>query len=96
MTSQADMVNGPKGAINLRIEPKVRQLIDDAAAMLGKTRTEFMVESARQQAIEVLLDQRLFELDPDRFGAFVDALDNPPAPGPKLRALLGRTPAWRS
>lgn len=96
MTSQADMVNGPKGAINLRIEPKVRQLIDDAAAMLGKTRTEFMVESARRQAIEVLLDQRLFELDPDRFGAFVDALDNPPAPGPKLRALLGRTPAWRS
>lgn len=96
MTSQADVVNGPKGAINLRIEPKVRQLIDDAAAMLGKTRTEFMVESAHRQAIEVLLDQRLFGLDPDRFGAFVDALDNPPAPGPKLRALLGRTPAWRS
>jgi len=96
MTSQADVVNGPKGAINLRIEPKVRQLIDDAAAMLGKTRTEFMVESAHRQAIEVLLDQRLFELDPDRFGAFVDALDNPPAPGPKLRALLGRAPAWRS
>ncbi len=96
MTSQADVVNGPKGAINLRIEPRVRQLIDDAAAMLGKTRTEFMVESAHRQAIEVLLDQRLFELDPDRFGAFVDALDNPPVPGPKLRALLGRTPAWRN
>ena len=25
---------------------------------------------------------------------FVHALDNPPAPGPKLRALLRRAPAW--
>ena len=84
-----------KGTINLRIESGTRQLIDDAAAALGKTRTEFMVESARHQAINVLLDQRLFTLDADRFDAFADALDNPPAPGPKLRALLARTPAWR-
>ena len=83
-----------KGSINLRIEPQTRQLIDDAAAILGKTRTEFMIESARQLAIDVLLDQRLFALDPERYAVFVGALDDPPAPGPKLRALLHRTPAW--
>lgn len=83
-----------KGSINLRIETGTRQLIDSAAAVLGKTRTEFMVDSARRQAIDVLLDQRLFVLEPDRYDAFMDALDNPPAPGPKLRALLNRTPAW--
>ena len=84
-----------KGSINLRIEAGTRQLIDDAAAVLGKTRTEFMVESARRQAVDVLLDQRLFTLDPERYDAFMQALDNPPAPGPKLRALLRRTPAWQ-
>ncbi|MCW3847512.1 DUF1778 domain-containing protein [Sphingomonas sp. LB-2] len=84
----------PKGSINLRIEARTRQLIDDAAALLGKTRTEFMIDSARAQAIDVLLDQRLFVLDTDRYDAFVRALDNPPPPGPKLRALLRRTPAW--
>lgn len=84
-----------KGTINLRIESQTRQLIDDAAAILGKTRTEFMIESARRQAIDVLLDQRLFVLDADRYDAFMDALDNPPAPGPKLRALLRRIPAWQ-
>lgn len=89
-TSVAD----PKGTINLRIEAHTRQLIDDAAQVLGKTRTEFMIESARRQAIDVLLDQRLFALDDARYDAFVHALDNPPAPGPKLRALLGRKPAW--
>ena len=84
-----------KGSINLRIETGTRQLIDDAAAVLGKTRTEFMVESARRQAVDVLLDQRLFTLDSERYDAFMQALDNPPAPGPKLKALLRRTPAWQ-
>ncbi len=85
-----------KGSINLRIESHTRQLIDDAAAILGKTRTEFMIDSARSLAIDVLLDQRLFVLDSDRYDAFIHALDNPPAPGPKLRALLRRVPAWET
>ncbi len=83
-----------KGSINLRIEIHTRQLIDDAAAVLGKTRTEFMIDSARALAIDVLLDQRLFELDASRYEAFLHALDNPPPPGPRLRALLRRVPAW--
>jgi uncharacterized protein (DUF1778 family) len=83
-----------KGSINLRIETRTRQLIDDAAAIVGKTRTEFMVDSARRQAIDVLLDQRMFVLDAARYDAFIDALDHPPPPGPKLRALLRRLPAW--
>ncbi|TSD90642.1 DUF1778 domain-containing protein [Mycobacterium sp. KBS0706] len=85
-----------KASINLRIERQTRQLIDDAAAVLGKTRTEFMIESARKVAIDVLLDQRLFALDPQRYDAFVHALDNPPAPGSKLRSLLRRVPAWEA
>ncbi len=84
-----------KGSINLRIEASTRQLIDDAAEILGKTRTEFMIESARRQAIDVLLDQRLFALDPQRYDAFRHALDNPPPPGPKLRSLLRLPPAWQ-
>ncbi|MGD9895517.1 MAG: DUF1778 domain-containing protein [Candidatus Methylacidiphilaceae bacterium] len=84
-----------KGSINLRIETGTRQLIDEAAAALGKTRTEFMVESARRQAVDVLLDQRLFSLDPKRYDSFIQMLDNPPAVGPKLKALLRRIPAWQ-
>jgi uncharacterized protein (DUF1778 family) len=93
-TAPAALSEPSNAAINLRIGSDTRRLIDDAAAVLGKTRTEFMVESARQAAIDVLLDQRLFVLDPARYDAFVHALDDPPAPGPKLRALLRRRPAW--
>ncbi len=84
-----------RGSINLRIEADTRQLIDEAAAILGKTRTEFMLESARRQAVDVLLDQRLFALGPERYDAFLHALDNPPPPGPKLAALMRRVPAWQ-
>lgn len=86
--------DGKKGSINLRIESQTRQLIDDAAALLGKTRTEFMIESAREHAVDVLLEQRLFMLDASRYDSFVAALDNPPAPGAKLKSLPRRIPAW--
>ena len=35
----------------MRIEANTRALIDEAAGMLGKTRTEFMIDTARRQAI---------------------------------------------
>ncbi|MBR0556504.1 DUF1778 domain-containing protein [Ciceribacter sp. L1K23] len=101
---------GPKGArvrvakvdgdqrssINLRIEGRTRELIDAAASTLGKTRTEFMVETARKAAIDVLLDERLFALDDTRYDEFVSMLDSPSEPAPRLDALVRRTPAWKS
>jgi len=80
----------------LRIDTTTRALIDEAAAMLGKTRTDFMIDTARRQAIDVLLDQRLFTLASGEFDAFSQALDNPPAPGPKLTALMARKPVWEA
>ena len=81
-------------SINLRLERRTRELIDEAASALGKTRTEFMVETARSSAIDVLLDKRLLMLEARDFDAFRLALDNAPSPGPKLLALLRRSPAW--
>jgi uncharacterized protein (DUF1778 family) len=83
-----------KGTISIRIDAHTRRLIDEAAAVMGKTRTDFLIDSARTLAVDVLLDQRLFVLDARRYDAFIAALDDAPAPGPKLRALLRRTPVW--
>lgn len=93
-----DSLDGPTGrrgtTINLRIEAETRDLIDNAASVLGKTRTEFMIDTARHHAIDVLLDQRLFVLDDARHAAFVSALDAPPEAGPRLTALMRRKPVW--
>lgn len=90
-----DPERGSRATVSLRIEGRTRQLIDEAAAHSGKSRTEFMIESARREALDVLLDRRLFELDSDRFDAFAKALDQIPESRPKLDALLRRVPAWR-
>jgi uncharacterized protein (DUF1778 family) len=80
--------------INLRASAKLRDLVDRAAEASGKTRTEFMLEAARERAENVLLDRRYFELEEAQFEAFQRALDAPPPPNDKLRALFRRKPAW--
>jgi uncharacterized protein (DUF1778 family) len=82
--------------INLRVSQPTRQLIDAAAAVVGKSRTEFMLESARQHAIDVMLDQRLFVLEPGQHDAFMRVLDNPPPPNARLKKLLSRKSPWET
>ena len=80
--------------INLRLPARTRDLIDTAAAASGTTRTEFVIESARRRAIDVMLDQRLFVLEPEAWRAFNRALDRPPLPNARLKALMARKPPW--
>ncbi|MBN8799780.1 MAG: DUF1778 domain-containing protein, partial [Stenotrophomonas nitritireducens] len=49
-------------AINLRALPEQRDLIDQAASLLGKSRSDFMLETACRRAQEVVLDQVFFTL----------------------------------
>lgn len=80
--------------IHIRASQQTKQLIDSAASAVGKTLSEFILDSARQQAVDVLLDQRLFSLDPAKYDAFMKALDKPPAAGPALKALMKRRAPW--
>jgi uncharacterized protein (DUF1778 family) len=81
-------------AINLRARPEQRDLIDQAATMLGKNRSDFMLEAACDRAQSVLLDQVVFRLDPRRFKEFVRQLDAPPAPNEGLERLMAVKPPW--
>ncbi|NBX05980.1 MAG: DUF1778 domain-containing protein [Betaproteobacteria bacterium] len=54
-------------AINLRALPQQRKLIDQAAQLLGKNRSDFMLEAACDKAQSVLLDQVFFNLDDEKF-----------------------------
>jgi uncharacterized protein (DUF1778 family) len=80
--------------VNLRIPSPVRDTIDTAAGVLGKTRTAFIIESSHQHAIDVLLDQRLFSLSASQFEAFAKALDAKPQPNEKLRRLFASKSPW--
>jgi len=81
-------------SITMRIPLRTRELIDTAAAALGKTRTEFVLDSARQHAVDVLLDRRVFHLDEDAGEAFAQAMAEPVAPNDALRSLLRSKSPW--
>ena len=80
--------------INVRVPTALRDLIDSAAAAVGKTRSDFILESARQRATDVLLDQRLFVLDAEQHAAFMQALEAPAAPNQQLKDLMARKSPW--
>jgi uncharacterized protein (DUF1778 family) len=81
-------------AINLRALPEQRDLIDYAATLLGKNRSDFMLEAACDKARAVMLDQVFFSLDSDKFQRFTAVLDAPPSPNPGLERLMAVTPPW--
>ena len=81
-------------AINLRALPEQRDLIDQAASLLGKNRSDFMLEAACERAQAVVLDQVFFRLDAERFQRFAELLDAPPAPNPGLERLMAVQAPW--
>ena len=80
--------------LNLRIQPQERGLIDHAAALTGKTRTDFVLEAARRAAEEALLDRVVFAVSPDAYAAFLARLDGPPKPNARLRRTMRTVPPW--
>jgi uncharacterized protein (DUF1778 family) len=80
--------------INLRALPEQRALIDHAASLLGKNRSDFMLEAACDRARAVVLDQVFFSLDADKFKQFTALLDTPPGPNPGLERLMAVKPPW--
>ncbi len=82
--------------INIRVAPEMLGLIDRAARVRGKTRTDFILDTMRRACEDVMLDQRLFLLDEGQWSAFTNALDAPLEDNARLSALLGRKPAWEA
>jgi len=80
--------------INLRASHKQKALIDRAAEVLGRSRSDFMLETACREAEMVLLDRRYFALSQDAFKRFTAMLDSPPARNLKLQRLLRRKAVW--
>ena len=80
--------------INLRVSRGQKSLIDRAAHALGRSRSDFMLETAYREAESVLLDRRYFALPEDEFRRFIAMLDKPPASNPRLARLLRTRAPW--
>lgn len=81
-------------SINIRVKIQQRDLIDQAAGRLGRSRSDFMLEAACRKAEDVLLDQAFFTVDSNTFKKFQALLDKPLMATDKLRRLLKTKSPW--
>ena len=85
---------GKRTTLNLRIKPEVRGLIDRAAELTGKNRTDFMLDAARQAAEEALRDRTVFKFSPKAYAEFLARLDAPARPNKRLKKTLQTAAPW--
>src|SRR4051794_1913729 len=94
MTMPTPHATPRRDTLNLRIKPEERGLIDRAAMLTGRTRTDFVLDAVRRAAEDALLDRPVFTVGPEAYAEFVARLDAPPQPNARLKRTLQTTPPW--
>jgi uncharacterized protein (DUF1778 family) len=80
--------------LSMRLPEEDIALIDRAAGMRGRSRTEFVRDAAVRAAEEVVLDSALIRMSPEDFAAFRAMIEGPPVVVPELVELIRRRPPW--
>jgi uncharacterized protein (DUF1778 family) len=93
MTSNAERKDHP---ISMRLPEADIAIIDRAALLRGRSRTEFVREAAVRAAETVLLERGLIRMSPRGFAHFVAALSGPATPVPELVELARRPAPWET
>jgi uncharacterized protein (DUF1778 family) len=81
-------------ALNIRIKPQVRELIDRAAELAGKNRTDFVLDAARRAAEDTLLDRTVLTVSAKAYRQFLARLDAPPRPNKRLLKSMRTRAPW--
>ena len=89
-TQHKDGASGKTARLEARITEEQKELFLRAAAITGRSLTDFVVSSAHETAARTVRDQDVLTLSARDREAFVSALLNPPAPGKRLREAARR------
>ena len=81
--------------INIRATDEERAVIDYAASLVNKNRTDFIIERAVHEAQNIILDQRVFVLDDARYQAFIRQLEAPVQNVEGRQRLIDVKPEWK-
>lgn len=81
--------------INVRATDEERAVIDYAASLVNKNRTDFIIEKAVHEAQNIILDQRVFVLDDARYQTFIEQLEAPVKNIEGRQRLMNVKPEWK-
>ncbi len=71
--------------VEARVTPEQKKLLEHAAALEGRSLTDFVLSSAQAAAADTIRRHELLNLTPHDQETFVAALLHPPAPNKALR-----------
>ena len=80
--------------LSMRLPEQDLAIIDRAASLRGRSRTDFVREAAVRAAEDVLMESSVSRMDPDQFAAFKAAVAAPPKVVSAMVDILRRTPPW--
>lgn len=80
--------------LSMRLPPGDIALIDRAASLRGRSRTEFIRDAAVREAEAAILESGLIRMSAAGFTDFVAAIEAPAMPVAELVALFKRVPPW--
>ena len=85
-TTMPETIDKSRGArLEARISVEQKTVLQQAAALSGRTLSEFVVASAQEAASRVIQEHETIRLSRAEQIAFVSALLNPPPPNARLR-----------
>jgi uncharacterized protein (DUF1778 family) len=94
---EADMAQTAKRKdhpLSMRLPEADVAIIDRAAGMRGRSRTDFVREAAVRAAEDVLMESTLVRMSAEGFDAFMAAIAEPARVVPEMAALLKRKAPW--
>ena len=80
--------------ISMRLPEADIAMIDRAAGLRGRSRTDFVREAAVRAAEDVLMDNRLIRMSAEGFADFMAILSGPATPVPEMVDLAKRSAPW--
>jgi uncharacterized protein (DUF1778 family) len=82
--------------LSMRLPEADIAIIDRAANLRGRSRTDFVREAAVRAAEDVLMETAPIRMSPAGFKAFMEALSKPAQPVPEMIELFQRKALWES
>ena len=82
--------------LSMRLPEADISIIDRAANLRGRSRTDFVREAAVRAAEEVLMENTLIRMSPKGFHAFLEVLAKPSRPVPEMVELARRPAPWEA
>jgi uncharacterized protein (DUF1778 family) len=82
--------------LSMRLPVADITIIDRAATLRGRSRTEFMRDAAVRAAEDVLMETAPIRMSPAGFKTFMAALSGPATAVPEMVELFRRTAPWET